>query len=121
MQPFLQFRLGSHQLPVVLGRFAGGQHVARPNRVCIHCDGVAVAHVMHMIFECPALMHSGSSMLLCFPQTPIQCNPFEHTKIPCKFSSLLFMHSVRSCMHSLDLKGLGFWTVLMSSKFDPAL
>ncbi len=52
MQPFLQFRLGSHQLPVVLGHFAGGQHVARPNMVCIHCDGVAVADVMHVIFEC---------------------------------------------------------------------
>ena len=55
MQRFLQFRLGSHQLPVVLGRFAGGQHVARANRVCTHCGGVTVADEMHMIFECPAL------------------------------------------------------------------
>ena len=55
MQRFLQFRLGSHQLPVVLGRFAGGQHVARANRLCTHCGGVAVADEMHMIFECPAL------------------------------------------------------------------
>ena len=29
LQRFLQLRLGSHQLPIVLGRFAGGQHVAR--------------------------------------------------------------------------------------------
>ena len=28
MQQFLQFRLGSHWLPIVLGRFAGGQCVA---------------------------------------------------------------------------------------------
>jgi len=55
MQRFLQFRLGSHQLQVVLGRFAGGRHVARASRVCTHCGGVAVADEMHMIFECPAL------------------------------------------------------------------
>jgi len=55
MQRFLQFRLGSHQLPIVLGRFAGGQHVARVNRVCTHCGRVAVADELHMIFECPAL------------------------------------------------------------------
>ena len=34
MQRFLQFRLGSNQLPIVLGRFDGGQHVARASRVC---------------------------------------------------------------------------------------
>ncbi len=55
MQRFLQFRLGSHQLPIVLGRFAGGQHVARANRACTHCGSVAVADELHMIFECPAL------------------------------------------------------------------
>ena len=52
MQRFLQFRLGSHQLPIVLGRFAG---VVRANRVCTHCGSVAVADELHMIFECPAL------------------------------------------------------------------
>ena len=55
MQQFLQFRLGSHQLPIVLVRFAGGQHVARANRVCTHCVSVAVAEELHMIFDCPAL------------------------------------------------------------------
>ena len=60
MQRFLQFRLGSHQLPIVLGRFAGGQRVARASRVCTHCGSVAVnicnvADEMHMVFECPAL------------------------------------------------------------------
>ncbi len=54
-QQFLRFRLGSHQLPVVLGRFAGDQHVARASRVCTHCCGVAVADELHMIFECLAL------------------------------------------------------------------
>jgi len=54
-QRFVQFRLGSHQLPIVLGRFAGGQRVARASRVCTHCGSVAVADEMHMIFECPAL------------------------------------------------------------------
>ena len=44
-----------HQLPIVLGRFAGGQHVARANRVCTRCGSVAVADELHMTFECPAL------------------------------------------------------------------
>ena len=55
MQRFLQFRLGSHQLPIVLGRFAGAQHVAKANRVCTHCGSAAVADELHMILECPAL------------------------------------------------------------------
>ena len=50
LQPLLQFELGSHKLPVVLGHFAGGQHVARADRVCTPCGGVAVADEMHMIF-----------------------------------------------------------------------
>ena len=52
MQCFLQFRLGSHKLPVVVDRFAGGQHVAR---ACTQCGGVAVVDEMHMNFEGPAL------------------------------------------------------------------
>ena len=43
MQRFMQFRLGSHRLPIVVDRFAGGQHVARADRVCTYSDGVAVA------------------------------------------------------------------------------
>jgi len=53
MQRFLQFRLGSHTVPIVVGRFAGGQHAARANRVCTHCGGVAVAIDLHVMFECP--------------------------------------------------------------------
>ena len=52
---FLQFRLGSHSLPIATGRFAGGHHLARSGRVCSHCDGVSVADELHMVFECPAL------------------------------------------------------------------
>ena len=40
MQRFLQFRLGSHNLPIVAGQVAGGQHVARIDRVCTHSVGV---------------------------------------------------------------------------------
>ena len=67
MQRFLQFRLGSHQLPIVLGPIAGGQHVARANRVCTRCGSVAVADELHMILECPASRQLGSGMFLCFP------------------------------------------------------
>ena len=43
------------QLPIVIGHSAGGQHVARADRVCAHCGAVAVADEVHIIFECPAL------------------------------------------------------------------
>ena len=55
MQRVLQFRLGSHQLPIVLGRLAGGQHVARASRVCTQCGSVAVADDLHINVESPAL------------------------------------------------------------------
>ena len=55
MKRFLQFRLASHKLPIVTGRFAGGQHVARAARVCTHCGSAAVADELHMVFECPVL------------------------------------------------------------------
>ena len=55
MQRFLQVRLGSHNLPIVAGRFSGDQHVARADRVCTHCGGIAVADELHMIHECPVL------------------------------------------------------------------
>ena len=54
MQRFLQFRLGSHNLPIVASRFSGDQHVARADRVCTHCGGIAdnnVADELHMIHE----------------------------------------------------------------------
>jgi len=53
MQGFLQWKLLS--TAIVLGRFAGGQHVARAGGVCTHCGSVAVADEMHMTFQCPAL------------------------------------------------------------------
>ena len=55
MRRFLQFRLGSHSLPIATGRFAGGRHLARADRVCPHCDGVSIADELHLVFECPAL------------------------------------------------------------------
>ena len=58
MQRILQFRLGSRNLPVVAGRFSGDQHVARADRVCTHCGGIAVADELHMIHECPVLQYA---------------------------------------------------------------
>ena len=54
MQRFLQFRLSSHSLPIVTGRFAS-QHVPRADRVCSHCAGRSVADEMHVVFERRAL------------------------------------------------------------------
>ena len=55
MQRFLQFRLASHGLPIVTGRFSGGQRVARADRVCHHCGGTSIADELHMVHECAAL------------------------------------------------------------------
>ena len=55
MQRFLQFRLASHNLPIVAGRFSVDQHVARTDRVCTPCGGIAVANELRMIHECPIL------------------------------------------------------------------
>ena len=102
MQRFLQFRLGSHQLPIVLGRFAGGQHVARANRVCTHCGGVAVADELHMNFECPAVQAVSQRYAPLFSTDTNTMRSFVQSKIKCKVSS-------------------SFWTVLMSSTFDLCL
>ena len=72
MQSFLQFRLGSHNLPVVAGPFCG---IARADRVCTHCDGIAVADELHMVHEiqCPVfqpLTKLGNAMLLYLHETP---------------------------------------------------
>ena len=55
MQRFLKFRLASHGLSIVTGRFSGGQHVDRANRICVHCGGLSIADELHMVHECPAL------------------------------------------------------------------
>ena len=55
MQPFLQFRLGYHGLPIATGRWAGTDHVDRTNRVCLACNRDAIGDEMHMLFECAAL------------------------------------------------------------------
>ncbi len=107
MQPFLQFRLGSHQLPVVLGRFAGCQHVARANRVCTHCGGVAVTDEMHMIFECPALHALTQQYAPLFSTNTNTMRSFfaqQDHRQGFKFVLHSFIHS----FHSLDCKGPGF-------------
>ncbi len=55
MHRFLQFRLGSHSLPIATGRIASGHHLPRSDRVCSRCGGVFSADELHMVFECPAL------------------------------------------------------------------
>ena len=52
MKRFLGFRLGSHKLPVALGRRTG---VARDLRLCQHCVQGVVGDEMYMVFECPHL------------------------------------------------------------------
>ena len=55
MQRFLQFRLGSHQLPIVTGRFSGGHHVPRADMICPHCGPGTFADELHVVLECPLL------------------------------------------------------------------
>ena len=55
MQRFLQFRLASHALPSVVGRYAGSQHLDRADRFCSHCGRGSIADELHVVFECPVL------------------------------------------------------------------
>ncbi len=52
MRILLRFRMGAHNLPVVLGRRTG---IPRAQRLCPRCDQHAVGDERHMVFECPAL------------------------------------------------------------------
>ena len=87
MQRFLQFRLGSHQLPIVLGRFAVGQHVARASRVCTRCGSAAVADELHTIFAGPALQAVRQQYAPFFSADSNTMRSFFAQKIICKFSS----------------------------------
>ena len=58
-------------LPVVAGPFCG---IARADRVCTHCDGIAVADELHMVhkIQCPVFQpvtKLGNAMLLYLHQT----------------------------------------------------
>ena len=55
MQPFLQFRLGCHGLPISTDRLPGAGHVDRANKVCLACNSGPTGDEKHMIFECTAL------------------------------------------------------------------
>ena len=56
IRAFLRFRLGSHNLPNVLGRF---HRVPRQQRVCQACQVASLARPIgdeyHLVFECVAL------------------------------------------------------------------
>ncbi len=63
-----EFRLDSHQLPIVLGCFAGAQRVARASRVCTHCGSVAVADKLLMISRSPLFCTDTNTMRSFFAQ-----------------------------------------------------
>ena len=52
MRTLLRFRMGSHSLPIVLGRRTG---VPRAQRLCQRCNLHAVHDERHLVFECPAM------------------------------------------------------------------
>ena len=52
MQRFLAFKLGCHELPIVVGRQSG---VPRGDRLCPHCNAAVLGDELHMIFECAFL------------------------------------------------------------------
>ena len=52
MRTLLRFRMGSHSLPIVLGRRTG---VPRAQRLCQRCNLHALHDERHLVFECPAM------------------------------------------------------------------
>ncbi len=89
MQCFLHFRLGSHKLPIVVSCFARGQHVARANRVCTHCGGMAVADELHVIFNFPALQPLTQQYAPLVSTNTDTMRSFLRNRITCRFSTLL--------------------------------
>jgi hypothetical protein len=61
LKAFIGFRLGSHDLPVEVGRRAG---VPRSARLCPRCSTGIVGDEHHLLFTCPAVEHIRSQ----FPQ-----------------------------------------------------
>jgi len=106
------------RLPIVLGRFAGGQHVARANRVCTHCGSVAVADELHMIFECPALQAVRKQYASLFStDTDTMRSFFAQQDIPLSASTHLKTAAVRHC--AWDVAGTEW--VLFDSFTDDCL
>ena len=74
MRTLLRLRMGSHSLPIVLGRRTG---VPRAQRLCQRCKLHAVHDERHLVFECRA-MHSvcGIGTLPCsvLLTTPCSCS-----------------------------------------------
>ena len=52
MRMLLHFRMGTHSLPIFLGRRSG---IAREWRLCQHCTLHAVHDEEHLVLECPAM------------------------------------------------------------------
>lgn len=63
LRTFLRFRMGCHNLPVVLGRW---ERVPRAQRLCMQCDLGAVGDERHFVFECPALQNIRDHYLALF-------------------------------------------------------
>ena len=55
MARFLQSKMAFHQLPVVVGRFAGVQLVNRADTVCVLCGRESFADECHLLFDCHIL------------------------------------------------------------------
>ena len=73
MKRFLGFRLGSHKLPVAIGRRSG---VARELRLCQHCVQGAVGDELHMVFECPHLQPLRDEFSHLFGPTTVDMRSF---------------------------------------------
>jgi hypothetical protein len=71
MRQLVRFRVGSHRLPVELGRQHG---IPRHQRTCTSCTGDAVCDEQHVVFECPAVQFLRDQYADLFtPQTQTMC------------------------------------------------
>ena len=52
MRQLVRFRVGSHHLPIEMGRHTG---IPRQQRICTKCNIEAVCDEQHLVFECSAV------------------------------------------------------------------
>ena len=76
----MQFRMGSHSLPIEQGRFVRPP-LPRHLRRCTHCRTLAIGDERHYLFDCPHFAHIRARFDPLFRMLMDPCAPLFGTRI----------------------------------------